>query len=564
MGEVADLIGRTIAGRFVIEHHIGGGAMGEVFRARHVTLDSVVAVKIMRSDIAKEPMYKERFYREAKAASRLEHANSVRVLDFGQEPDGLLYLAMEFLSGRDLLTVIRENWPIGDERIVDILAQTLSAVSGAHALGIVHRDLKPENIMIATSTDDDGKPRDVVKVCDFGIAKTTDKRAFTTENDGKALTSSGMLIGTPEYMSPEQARGDPLDARSDLYSIGVVLYQMLTGRVPFTAENALGIVLKQVTDEPAPPEKHRPGVNPRLSAICLRALRKDREARYQSAREMRADLRAVFGYRSPIVSSSDDSSAQIVMPPADAHSAPTIAADVPMKRTMTSDGTEITIPVTSTRRTLAGLVALVAVGAVVVIGGLMMSKRETKSGGDPPPEVSVSASAAASAVASASVNPPTLVPLSTTTSVSTAPRGTTRPTSTTKATATTSATVVASAPPPEQPAPSYNPSAANVVLRGLTTERVAKAPISAMMAGVVPRLTECYQLELRTLGKPVGGSAQIQMSFDGSGKMQPLVMAQDHPQFARCAQGVLGGLRAPPNAVEPEGGTATQWLGLNP
>ena len=233
MSEIGALLGRVVAGKFTIEEHVGGGAMGEVFRARHIVLDTVIALKIMRQDIAKDAMFKERFYREAKAASRLEHPNSVRVLDFGVEPDGLVYIAMEYLHGRDLLAVLRDEWPFSDERIVDILVQTLAAVSVAHELGIVHRDLKPENIMVSVGADDDGARPYHVKVCDFGIAKLNDPRGLQTDS-GKALTSSGTLIGTPEYMSPEQSRGDPLDARSDLYSIGIVLYQLLVGRVPFT------------------------------------------------------------------------------------------------------------------------------------------------------------------------------------------------------------------------------------------------------------------------------------------------------------------------------------------
>src|SRR4051812_18556945 len=174
MSDLANLLGRVVAGKFTIEAPIGAGAMGEVFRARHVVLDTVIALKIMRPDIAKDPMFQERFYREAKAASRLDHPNSVRVLDFGVEPDGLVYIAMEFLHGRDLLSVLRDEWPLPDARIVDLLVQTLGAVSVAHELGIIHRDLKPENIMVSVGPDDDGQRPYHVKVCDFGIAKLSD------------------------------------------------------------------------------------------------------------------------------------------------------------------------------------------------------------------------------------------------------------------------------------------------------------------------------------------------------------------------------------------------------
>ncbi len=285
------LLGRTMAGKYVLEAHVGSGAMGNVYRGRHVVLGTSVALKILRQDLGDDPSFRERFYREAKAASLLSHPSSVRVLDFGEEPDGLLYLAMEYLDGRDLATLARAEWPLDDARIVDILSQVLGAVAAAHERGIVHRDLKPENIMVLEDTDDDGRARDRVKVCDFGIAKLSDPRAFQSEASRKALTTSGALVGTPEYMSPEQARGDPLDARSDLYSLGVVLYQLLAGRVPFTGENALGIVLKQVTDEAERPSSIRPGVNPVLEEVCLRALRKKPDDRFANARDMRAALR---------------------------------------------------------------------------------------------------------------------------------------------------------------------------------------------------------------------------------------------------------------------------------
>ena len=407
MSEIAALLGRVVAGKYAIEEHIGGGAMGEVFRARHVVLDTAIALKIMRPDIANDSMFKQRFYREAKAASRLDHANSVRVLDFGVESDGLVYLAMEYLHGRNLLSVLRDEWPLPDERIVDLLVQTLAAVALAHDLGIVHRDLKPENIMVSIGHEEDGVKPYHVKVCDFGIAKLNDPRGFQTDG-GKPLTSSGTLIGTPEYMSPEQARGDPLDARSDLYSIGIVLYQLLVGRVPFSAENALGVVLKQVTDEPVPPTEVRPHVNPRLEAICLRALKKSRDERYQSAKEMRRDLRGVFGYRPQ--SQTDESgthlpaaaAASAGTPPgtprgADTSNVATLVlseehaatepggmrfsgpisggAGVDFSSKQTSDGTEVTLPMPVASRYLGAIVAVAGIALLLGAGAVVLMTR---------------------------------------------------------------------------------------------------------------------------------------------------------------------------------------------
>lgn len=290
MPERDPLLGRTIAGKFVLEALVGGGAMGTVYRAQQVALDKSVAIKILHPDMARDPAFVARFHREAKAASRLDHPSSVRVLDFGED-DGLLYIVMEYLDGRDLLSVMVAEWPLPPGRVASILSQVLAALAVAHDQGIVHRDLKPENIMVLEGTSDDGDPVDVVKVCDFGIATMAN---VAEDEPGPRLTARGLVMGTPDYMSPEQARGEKLDPRSDLYSVGVILYHLLAGRTPFAAESALGIALKHVTDPVVPPSKHADDVDPVLEKICLRALEKPRDARYASARQMRAELRTVL------------------------------------------------------------------------------------------------------------------------------------------------------------------------------------------------------------------------------------------------------------------------------
>jgi serine/threonine protein kinase len=283
--EQAELIGRTIADKYAIDSYLGGGGMGAVYRARQVGLDKLVAIKILHSEFATETSFVTRFKREAKAASRIDHPNSMRVLDFGQEPDGLLYIVMEYLAGRSLYKIFRDEAPLEPERIIDLFRQALGALAAAHDLGIIHRDLKPDNIIVMQRTGDEGVSGEHVKVCDFGIAKFTENTQVTA---AEKLTADGTIIGTPDYLSPEQARSEGIDARSDLYSMGVMLFEALTGQTPFHADTPLGIVLQHLDAEPPKPSTLAPDVDPKLETICLRCLKKKPEERYGSAREMRA------------------------------------------------------------------------------------------------------------------------------------------------------------------------------------------------------------------------------------------------------------------------------------
>jgi serine/threonine-protein kinase len=286
------LRGRLIAGKFLVEALIGEGGMGAVWRARQTALDRAVALKILHPEFSAEAESVERFRREAMAASRLEHPSSVRIFDFGKDGE-LLYLAMEHVEGRTLLALMEEEWPLPSPRIVDLLSQVLSAVAVAHDLGIIHRDLKPDNILVATGPGEDGVLVERAKVCDFGIAELTAPRMAARDAlvDPGRMTDDGTVMGTPEYFSPEQARGEPLDGRSDLYALGVVLYHLLARRPPFQAESALAVSYMQTAIPPEPPSRFAQ-VSPALEAVCLKAMNKEPEHRYQTAREMRGALLA--------------------------------------------------------------------------------------------------------------------------------------------------------------------------------------------------------------------------------------------------------------------------------
>jgi serine/threonine protein kinase len=278
-------LARVVNGKFRIEALVGQGGMGRVYRARHLTLDRPVVLKMLHRAYSNDPQVVQRFQREARAASRLDHPNSISVLDFGEAEDGTLFMAMEYLGGRDLGRLLAEEFPLGEARVVRIGAQILSALAEAHAQGIVHRDLKPENVMVEPRR---GEP-DFVKVLDFGIAKITAPGASEPK-----LTQAGLVCGTPEYMSPEQARGADLDLRSDLYSTGVILYQLTTGALPFASDTPVGFLTKHLSEAPTPARAKNPEVevSPALDAVIARAMEKDPARRFQSADEMRAALLA--------------------------------------------------------------------------------------------------------------------------------------------------------------------------------------------------------------------------------------------------------------------------------
>ncbi len=263
------LIGRDIDSRFTIVERLGQGGMGAVYRAIQHSVGRDVAIKVVHPNLASDPGVIKRFLREARLASRLNHANAVAVLDSGQTVDGLFYIAMELVSGRTLADVADAEGRFELRRLIRIGMQVCEALEAAHQLGVIHRDLKPSNIMLL-----DGG-RDVVKVLDFGLAKSL---AFGERSE---VTGSNNLIGTPAYMPPERAVGGSGDARSDLYSLGCILYQLGAGTGPFASDDNRDLLTKQVLDAPKP----MPDVPPAFAAVVARLLSKEPDARYQSALE---------------------------------------------------------------------------------------------------------------------------------------------------------------------------------------------------------------------------------------------------------------------------------------
>lgn len=277
-------------GKYVIESLIGSGAAGAVYKAQHRELRRTVAIKVLHPHYQKDPHFMKGFRGEALAASQLDHPNVMRVLDFGQEPDGLVYIVMEYLSGRTLQHRLDEERRLAPERALELMIQVCAALSVAHDQGIIHRDVKPDNIMLVTSRNDEGNTFELVKVCDFGIAALQNARA----DDPELGFGDNVIAGTPEYMSPEQARGLDVDARADVYACGICLYELVTGRPPFLGETAPDILLQQLEDPPPPPSQIIKGLDPVLEEIILRAIQKDPEKRQQSARELRLELKELL------------------------------------------------------------------------------------------------------------------------------------------------------------------------------------------------------------------------------------------------------------------------------
>ncbi len=282
-----DLVGQVIAERYHVVKKLGEGGMGQVYLAEHVKMGRRSAIKVMNPSMVHDPDAVSRFNREAANASRITHPNVCAIYDFGETPDGMIYLAMEFVEGEPLTDVLARDGALPPVRAAHVFFQVADALQAAHDLGIVHRDLKPDNIMITHRRDGS----DVVKVVDFGIAKAVGG------DESQKVTKTGLVVGTPEFMSPEQLSGDKLDGRSDLYSLALVLFKMLTGKLPFEATTVQEVMIKRLTDEPQKLAQARPdlafptGLQETLDA----ALTRNPVERYQSAAKFAADVAAVVG-----------------------------------------------------------------------------------------------------------------------------------------------------------------------------------------------------------------------------------------------------------------------------
>lgn len=282
------LIGSVLAGKYRIDERLNAGGMGTVYRGTHVLMEKTVAIKVLRPSLAADEKIVARFSREARAASRISHPNALSVTDFGEDENGIVFLVMEYLSGRTLKKVIQDEGPLPLSRVVDITRQIADALHAAHEQGVVHRDLKSDNIMLL-----DTMTGDHAKVLDFGIAKINEKEG---SRDSGSLTAPNLVIGTPQYMSPEQCSQDSeIDARSDIYSLGVILYEMLVGHVPFTAESPTMVMMKHL-QEPVPSVlEERSDLPASVGRVIARAMAKLPANRYQNVAELVEDLTIASG-----------------------------------------------------------------------------------------------------------------------------------------------------------------------------------------------------------------------------------------------------------------------------
>ena len=331
------MIGQVLDGRYQVLRKLGEGGMGEVYAARHIRLGKEVALKLLRHEIVSNQEAVKRFEQEARSASSIGHKNIIGLLDSGELPDGRIYLSMELLEGAPLNELIMQ--PVSPDRLLNILIQTGHGLAAAHKKGIVHRDMKPENVFVTITPEGE----DIPKVLDFGIAKVSGA------DGNNHLTKTGTIFGTPFYMAPEQALGQNVDQRADVYAVGVIMYECFCGAVPFQGESFMGILTQHITAEPKPPSRmaaeNGRALPPGVEEIILHAMRKDPEQRYQS---MDALIGALVGaYRT--IAGAGMSTFLHAYPSSGAHSAPSSslpvrAAATPMPYGQASGAAPMSMP----------------------------------------------------------------------------------------------------------------------------------------------------------------------------------------------------------------------------
>jgi eukaryotic-like serine/threonine-protein kinase len=285
---LTDLVGTTLSDRYLVTRKVGQGGMGAVYEATHTLIGKRVAVKVLLEKYAQREAIVARLKQEAQLASSIGNEHIIDITDFGNTDDGRTFVVMEFLEGESMAECLARESKLPEQRILHIAHQAASALAAAHDKGVVHRDIKPENVFLLRR-----KETDFVKVVDFGISKSL--RASSEEEEQPRLTQTGMVLGTPLYMSPEQARGDEdLDHRVDIYALGVIMYEAACGRVPFSGNNYLSVISQVLNEEPTHPRELRPELSEEFEAIVMRAMAKERDERYASAKDMLADLGAVL------------------------------------------------------------------------------------------------------------------------------------------------------------------------------------------------------------------------------------------------------------------------------